>query len=115
MKRLRRLEKNSVITRYTIVLNHSLIGQTHYRVLFHLNSCSRAELDAFYASCQKSAHVTYGIKSLGEWDYEVDIEVPSVEEYRATIRALTREHAGIIREYDTLAISKIHKYNLFPG
>lgn len=67
-----------------------------------------------YICCRKSPHITYAIKSFGEWDYEVDIEVSSVEELRSTVRVLTREHAAIIRDYDTLAISAIHKYNLFP-
>ena len=40
IQRIRKLEKEKVITRYNIVLNHDKIDQIHYKVLIYLNNVS---------------------------------------------------------------------------
>lgn len=45
---------------------------------------------------------------------ELDIEVKNVMEFRKIMMDLTTKFSDIIKDYSTLIIYKIYKYNLFP-
>jgi len=113
IQRLRKLEKEKVITRYNIVLNHNKLKQLQYKILLYLNHVSPEKIRSFINYCRTKSNIVYIIKSLGEWDYELDIEVENVEDYRRVMRDLTKEFSEIINDYNALIITKIHKYNLY--
>ncbi len=114
LKRLKRLEKDRIITRNTIVLDHELLNQIHYKVLVQLNNVPVDKIASFIDYCRTITRVVYIIKSLGEWDYELDLEVESVQQFRELMRDLTKKYSDIIEDYNALIINKIHKYNVFP-
>jgi len=58
--------------------------------------------------------ITYTIKALGEWDYELNVEVANVGEFRALMMELTREFSDIVRQYYALPVSDIHKFMIMP-
>lgn len=108
--RIRRLEEDKIINGYTIALNHNRMGQVHYKVFLYLNQVSRLSVQEFLNSCRMEKYVTYLVKSLGEWDYELDIEVPDVAAYRKTMLRITEKHPGIIKDYLSIIITEICKY-----
>jgi DNA-binding Lrp family transcriptional regulator len=114
IQRLRKLEKEKVITHHNIVLNHNKLKQLQYKILLYLNNVSQEKIRSFINYCRTKSNLVYIIKSLGEWDYELDIEVENVEDYRKIMRDLTKEFSEIINDYNALIITKIYKYNLYP-
>lgn len=113
-QRIKTLEKDGVIRGYNLVLNHSLLKQLHYKVLLVFNQTTKRKLKRFEITCKAHPRIVYLIKAIGMWDYELDLEVESVSEYREIVMGLTRTHPGIIRNYTGLQVTKIFKYNLFP-
>ena len=114
LQRIRRLEKLKVITRYNLILNHYLFDHVHYKVFVFLNRTSPERQIAFLDRCKTKPNVIFVVKTLGEWDCELDIEVRDLREYKRVMMDLTSEFADIVTDYDGLVISRIHKYNLFP-
>lgn len=64
----------------------------------------------FAELCAREPHVTYVIEPLGDWDYELNLEIPTIESYRAILQRMTREFSDIIQEYDGLMVDRIEKY-----
>lgn len=114
IQRMKKLEKEKIITRYNIVINNNEINQIQYKVLIYLNNVSPEKIKSFVSSCRSNNKIIYIIKSLGEWDYELDLEVNNVDEFRDIMINLTKDFSEIINDYDALIINKVHKYNLYP-
>lgn len=112
--RIKQLEQQKIITRYNVVLNHLALRQIQYKVLIYLNQISPEKEAEFLAYCKTMLHIVFVLKTFGEWNCEIDIEVQDVTQFRAVMMELTSEYAQIIRHYEPLMISQIHKYNLFP-
>jgi Lrp/AsnC family leucine-responsive transcriptional regulator len=108
--RITKLENERIINGYTLALNHSRMNQIHYKVFLYLNQVERQRIQEFLDSCRNSLNVSYLVKSLGEWEYELDIEVPDVTTYRKTMLRITEKHPGIIKDYVSIILTEILKY-----
>ena len=109
--RIKKLEKSRIINGYNIVLNHRAMNQLQYKILVHLNYAQSDELKDFLKSLTAEPRVVYIIKTLGEWDYEIELEVESIEECKALLMRVTEKHPGIIKNYSALHLSKIYLYD----
>lgn len=58
--------------------------------------------------------MVYFIKALGEWDYELNVEVENLDKYRELMMDLTREFSDIIRDYQSFPVSRVFKLTLSP-
>lgn len=115
LTRIRRLEKQNLITRYSIQPNLEKIGMINYYVFIYLSSATQERIQEFRSFCRKDIHIVYFIKALGEWDFELNIEAESLSQYREIMMHLTKEFSDIIRDYLSLPVSGIHKYTLTPA
>lgn len=113
--RLSRLEKDRLIQGYTVVINHDRIGQLHYKTLLLLNNCTADERRELLEHCRRHSRVQYIIKSIGEWDYELTLEVESVEQLRSILVEITNLRPRMIRDYCSLRITQFRRYNLVSG
>lgn len=114
LERIRKLERKKIITGYHIDLNNDKIDQTHYKVLLYLNNASPQKIGSFVNYCKTIPRIVYIIKSLGEWNYEIDVEVENIQQLRKIMMDLTMKYSSIISDYNALAVSKIYKYNFYP-
>ena len=114
LSKIRRLEKEGVISRYNLVLNHEALGRLFYKVMINANHISPERQQEFLDHCRRKANIAFMVNTLGQWDYEFDVEVATVAEHRELMMDLTKNFSDVIRDYQSVSISKIHKYNLFP-
>lgn len=108
--RIKQLEKNKIILRYSLITDTKLLGHVNVYVLIFLNHLSPKRERDFFEYCSQQSNIVYMVKSLGNWDYELNIEANSIQEYRDLVMRLTSEFSDIIQEYDTLAIDEVLKY-----
>jgi Lrp/AsnC family transcriptional regulator, leucine-responsive regulatory protein len=113
LQRIKKLEQNRIITRYNLVLNHEKINQTHHKVLIYTNDYDPEKNHQLLNYCRSLNRVVYIIKSFGQWNYELDIETENIDQYRAIMMKITKKFSTIIKDYDSLIVRKIYKYNLF--
>lgn len=114
LRRIKRLEADNIITGYSLVLNLPAIEQLHFKVLLYLNNLNLEEQAALIKTCRSHPRVVFLVKALGEWDYELDLNVENFSQYREIIMQITSAHPRAIRDYDALVVTQIRKYNLFP-
>ena len=113
--RIRKLEKAGVLKHYIIVPNESNYPYLHYKVLISLKNNSEEIEKKFVSYCQSNSNIVYIVKALGQWDFEVDIEVESVEKFREIMMNLKSHFQNEIKDYSSLNIYQVHKYNFCPS
>ena len=114
LHRIQKLERGGIITRYTILPNLSRIGIVNYYVFLYFSQASQERILEFVDYCRQQIHINYFIKALGEWDYELNIEVESLPQYREVMMDLTREFSDIIRDYLSLPVTGLYKFTIAP-
>lgn len=114
LQRIRRLERGGIITRYTILPCLEKLGVVNYYVLLYLSKASFERIQEFRNYCRNDIHILYTIKALGEWDYELNIEVSSLHQYRETMMRLTKAFSDIIRDYQSLPVAALYKFTITP-
>ncbi len=114
IQRIKKMEKNQVITKYNIFIDNAKIGQIHYKVFLYFNNLSSEKEKELYSYCKSIPKIIYIIKAFGSWDLELDLEVESVEEFRRIMMDLTSKFSSMIKDYSALTIYNVHKYNLLP-
>jgi DNA-binding Lrp family transcriptional regulator len=112
--RIKKLIKNSVLTRFRIVLDSEKAQVLHYKVLFYFNIVTEGEVNEFIDYCKTIPHVFNVIKSLGEWDLELDIETENIKQFREIMQELTYRFPSLIKEFESLLVFKIHKFTMLP-
>ena len=106
LQRIKRLEKDQLITGYTFSLNHGLVKQSYYKVMFEFSSHSPEPVARFLQRCREEPRVTRIIKGMGEWDYELNLEVEDNTQYREIIRRITSAQAKLIKDSWSLVVLK---------
>ena len=113
LSRIRTMEQSGVLVRYSLVTDVRVLGHVNFYVLVYLSSLGTAREAEFVAACAAEPSIVYLIKTLGEWDYELSIEAPTIQAYRSVMMRLTRDFFDIVQEFDGLMVERLHKY-LYP-
>jgi DNA-binding Lrp family transcriptional regulator len=112
--RIKELKRKAIITKHLLILNNEKISQEHYKILLFLNNTTEERNRKLVAFAQEDPHVISLIKSLAEWDYEIDLEVEKRADITTFLKNLTIAHANIIRDYDIIRIKNMPKYTFYP-
>ena len=79
------MEKSGIIRHYNIVPNESKYPYLHYKVLIGLRNISEEREIALKEYCRINKNIVYIVKSLGPWEFEIDLEVASADKFREII------------------------------
>src|SRR3989344_4558251 len=113
--RIKRLEKSGVIRHYNIVPNESKFPYLHYKVLIGFRNISEEREKILREYSRTNSNIVYIVKSLGQWEFEIDLEVESAEHFREIMMDLKKTFSDILKDYSALHIYQIHKYNFCPS
>ena len=114
-ERIRKLEKSGVIRHYNIVPNESKYPYLHYKVLIGFRNISEERERSLREYCRTNPNIIYIVKSLGPWEFEIDMEVESAEKFREVMMDIKTAFNDILKDYSALHIYQVHKYNFCPG
>lgn len=115
LQRLKKLKDEEIILGYNLVLNHDKMSQLHYKILLYLNNLSKEKEQKLLAFSRMNNRVIAIIKTLAEWDYEIDLEVEDVNQVRKFTMDLTNHFSDIIRDYNLIRIVDMPKYTFYPS
>ncbi|MBI4164018.1 MAG: Lrp/AsnC family transcriptional regulator [Candidatus Aenigmarchaeota archaeon] len=113
--RIRKMERLGLIMQYNIVPNESTFPYLHYKVLVGLRNMSAEKEQVLIQYCKSNTNIVYVVKTLGPWEFEVDIEVESAQKFREIMMDLKTKFKDIIQDYSALNIYQVHKYNFCPS
>lgn len=113
MYRLKQLEKNEVIQKYTISINHELLGISFFKSFVYLsNTKDKKHILNYFAS---NDYCYANVEALANWNFEPEFEVYSNDEYYRIINELEDKFGESVKMINTVLISKEHKFELLPS
>ena len=113
--RIKKLEKAGVIRQYNIVPNETCFPYIHYKVLIGFRNITEEREKAFQEYCRKNPNIVYTVKALGQWEYEIDMEVETAQHYREIMMEIKTIFNDILQDYSALHLYQVHKYNFCPS
>lgn len=113
--RIKKMKKLGVIQHFTIIPNESKYPYLHYKILIGLKNISEKVEQEIINYCKTNANIVYAVKALGEWDFEVDVEIENIERFRELMMDLKSRFQNDLRDYSSLLIYQVHKYNFCPS
>lgn len=113
-KRIKRLVKEKVIEGSRIMINKSKIGYQYHKLLLNIKFDNKQEENKFFTYLRKEKNIIDIIRMMGNWNFELDIDVKNATEFHEIIMDLKNNFPRNILSYEALLIFKEHKYNLFP-
>ncbi len=108
--RIKQLEKKKVIQGYRVQLNLEKIGYEYYKINFLLNDSSN--YDQLFSYCQNNKNIIYIDKTVGELDFEIDIEVKNRQELINLINEIKSKFS--IRDTEILNFKEYLKLESLP-
>ncbi len=114
-ERIKKLEKSGVIKHYNIVPNESKFPYLHYKVLIGFRNITEGGERSIKEYCRTSPNIVYIVKSLGPWEFEIDLEVDSAKQFREIMMDIKTKFSDILKDYSALQIYQVHKYNFCPS
>lgn len=112
--RIKKLEKAQIIHNYILLPNFALLNQTSYKVMFALHNLAKDREKSFFQYCKSQPNIWFHSKSLGRWDLEINMDVANAGQFREIMMEIKFQFSDIIKEYSTLQVSKVYKFNFYP-
>jgi DNA-binding Lrp family transcriptional regulator len=110
--RMRRMEKQGVISRYVIALNYQRLGYEFYKTFLYFHNLSERDLDRLMAHALRNKHTIHLVKQISPWDIELETMCSTYEEYNAIIGEITQEFSGAIQKVETAIMGEDY---VFPS
>jgi Lrp/AsnC family leucine-responsive transcriptional regulator len=112
--RLANLQEQEVLQAYSVVLDLSKLGRRFIKALLRLEPFSEQEERSFLSFCMRHNYVVYLTEVLGEWQWEVEMEVPDYDEAYEFLGQLRKAFPKHVVDYQLLEVTDEHKHNYGP-
>jgi DNA-binding Lrp family transcriptional regulator len=106
INRMRRLEREGVITKYSLALDHGKLGIIFCKTFIYLQNISKKRLSELYDYCAAEPRIFALTTTLGAWDFELEFEVKSFEQMTEIMDRLRLRFADIVKNYESVIITK---------
>lgn len=112
ISKIRKMEKSKVILGYRTILDLEKLKKENFKALIYFKGVKNEREKEFKQFCKNESAVQYYIKTIGEWDAELDVEIESFHEFNTLIRKIKKEFVDLIRKIDFVYLSKESKGEL---
>ncbi len=112
--RTKRLKDKQILLGEFYQVNASAIGMQTYEVLINAKGASQSLRESLSTFSKKHKYVVHFVSCLGEWDYEIGIEVPDSQLLLSTLQEIAEKFGDQIVSMKTLSLFQNLKYSLFP-
>lgn len=112
--RIKKLEKAQIIQNYILLPDFSLLNQTSYKIMFSLRNLTEEKERMLMEYSKTQPNIWFHSKSLGRWDLEINMDVDNANQFRKIMMEIKSKFSDVIKDYNTLQVSKVHKFNFYP-
>ncbi|MFA6213969.1 MAG: Lrp/AsnC family transcriptional regulator [Candidatus Micrarchaeia archaeon] len=112
--RLRRLERTGIIEGYTTLSNLEMLGYSRFKAFITVRNFSRKDETRLLSFCQEHPNVYYFTKTLGSWNYEIEVDVKSPQEYQCFLMEFRSKFGSVVHDIESLSIFEEHKFTYWP-
>ncbi len=113
-QRIKRMEEERLITGYYAWVEPQSYDYHSYNLLLKHQNFTPSDEHELYDFCRTHRHVTWLIKNLGPWDFEINVEVKGQEDLQEVVYELRERFARIIARIEFQPIFRTIKYTQYP-
>tara|TARA_Y100000310_G_scaffold337764_1_gene425692 strand:+ start:705 stop:1691 length:987 start_codon:yes stop_codon:yes gene_type:complete len=112
--RIKKLKERNIIEGFFTVIRCQSYNYQNYLIHASLKNLTKQNENKFYGFCKQHPNITYLIKTVGKWDYEISVEVPDQQKFQEVLTELREQFSEIILNMESVILFKDLKYNLYP-
>lgn len=101
-RKMQRLQKDGIITCYTVKINHKKLGYTQRKVMLNLNDTSRTSLNKIIFFLTRHKYAIYITIAIGQYDLEFEMMEKSHQEFHTILKELKSNFPKLIKNYFTV-------------
>ena len=102
------LEKKGVIVGYKLAINYRRLNYLFFKCLIKFQNLSAKRLHELKLYARQHPNVVHWLKVMGEWDLELEVEMPSIEEFYKMSNEIREKFSDIIQTFDAVLVSEEH-------
>jgi Lrp/AsnC family transcriptional regulator, leucine-responsive regulatory protein len=114
IKKIKDLRKLGIIQGSRVMLDKRKMDIYEFKVLLNLKNYDPNIHNKFINFSTNNKYVVACIKTIGPWNLELDIEIPSLDLFHPLLLDLKTEFADSIKRIETLMLHDEYKYNFYP-
>ncbi|MDP7282015.1 MAG: Lrp/AsnC family transcriptional regulator, partial [Candidatus Undinarchaeales archaeon] len=108
--RIKELKENGVIMGFSVQMDISKFDYHSFKAFIKMSNFSEEIDKKIKMFCEQNPNVVYFLSSVGRWDYEVDIDAESHEQYRKILRQFKNLMGKDVAEVETLEIFSSYRF-----
>ena len=112
---IKKLEKEGVITKYSVKIDRGKLGYSTMKALFWLRQAAPEDLLRLRKYCEMHPKVSFYGEIIGQWDMEVDFDVQGNAEAHEILSEMRAKFAGLIHDFLVLNLIEEHEANFVSG
>ena len=102
--RIKSLERKEIIAGYSALLDIPKMGYNNYKLFLRVKNKSPETHVKLLSFGERHPNITWIFKTIGDYDYELRIEVENNEKYQEILREIRSEFSDAIKDTKTLII-----------
>ena len=112
--RIKKLEKEGIISGYTVQLDYEKVNLLRYSVFFSLHRIDQKVEERMLAFAKIHNNIIFIMTLIGSYDLSLELEVFSHRELQETIKKFREKFSENIRDFEIIFNTYEYKYNYFP-
>jgi DNA-binding Lrp family transcriptional regulator len=111
LKRMKRVEEGGIIQAYKVQLNKLRYGYRYHKLFLNMAFMKEKREAQVKAYFREHPYVVFAMRTLGKWNYELDVELPASEHFHKVMREM-RDHLGEeLMSYESIYCYEEPKFN----
>lgn len=106
LSKIRLMEKKNIILGYRAILNIEKLRLENFKAIIYFQNAPQKRIRQFSQFCLLNPYIMYLIKTAGEWDVELDIEIGGYKKYNGLIDEIKLHFGDIIKSIGTVYIAQ---------
>ncbi len=112
--RIKKMEQNSIIKRYRMILNPSVLGYHRYEIFIRCINLTDPIISKFREYAKQNKHIEYFSRCVGSWDIELTVHFKTSDELRKFILEVKQNFGENIQKFETITLFETLNYVYFP-
>lgn len=106
--RKKQLENNGILVGYKLAINYRKLDYVFFKCLIKFQKMTREKMKEIKNYARMHPNVIHWLKVIGEWDLELELEAPSMEEFYEVANDFRVRFNDTIQTFDAALVSQEH-------
>ena len=112
--RLNNLQKKKIITGFGVKIDFNKLGDYYYLIFLRFQNMDEDKYNKLKTLCKLSRNVLFFIRTIGDHDIELEVEISAKEELDQLIRSIRDHFLTEIKDFEILEVTKEHRLSYYP-